>query len=608
LTPTHFIAAIRLGSEILAPPPERLRFYVQTAWTDCRETRRQSCWALGCAGNDFNLEGERAGATARSCWAAGWADLHNRGELDQRLNKLGPPPASSDLERIIVGYLIEGDEWLLQLRGPFALAIRDADNRIVLIRDQIGLCPLYYLATTQTIHFSSDLRALTELDAFGGKLDAIGLAHAVSGLWGDPSATAWRQIRRLPGGHKLRATSDGVRLQDYWQPGRRIRYQCGHTFADYARQAEALLNQALRRNLGPGRTALELSGGFDSATVAGFAAKNLASRQQRPLALTFDVDDPRYTDLPFAKTVAQMHGLDWQLVAVGASKSGASARATRWNDLPGNYLWDEAERMSAMANSAGAVRYLTGQFGDAVFVGMGWAALARYLRKFNVYHVLKHSYWGRRLPANFLELTRRHPWYAATMDRLRPSARCSFLNPDLRAETQLDQRLRQPSPLGRDAALQVREGNIRMPQFQRGVELHHRLAVEAKRAVGHPLADVDLVEFSLSVPPEYLVGQPANRRLQAAAAASVLPADVAKRSDKSDFTWSALDAIESQNPDALIERSVMAEHGWVDRDIAHGLLMKIRELERQRRPIGWELWELIGLVEAEVFLQGRPSE
>lgn len=608
MTPTHFIAAIQLGRGTLSAPPDRLRSHVRKLWTDSTEHCLPSCWALGCTETELSLNIERPGTAGKPCWAAGWADLHNRDELDQRLGKLGARPCSGDLERIVSGFLIEGERWLLQLRGPFALAVREQDDRIVLIRDQIGLCPLYYLATAQAIHFSSDLRALTELDVFDGTLDAVGLAHAVSGLWGDPGATAWRQIRRLPGGHRLQASSHGVRLEDYWQPARRIRYQSGNTFSDYARKTRALLHQAVKRNLGPGRTALELSGGFDSSTVAGFVAKNLADGEPRPLALTFDFEDSRYTDVPYARSVARMHDLDWRPVAVGASQSGAAERAERWKDLPGNYLWDEGERMSAMAKEAEAVRYLTGQFGDAVFVGMGWATLARYLRAFNVHYVLKHSHWGRRLPANLLDLLRRHPWSTAAADQLRPPTRCSFLHPDLRAKSQFDRRPRRPNPFDPDAGLQVRASNIRMPQFQRVIELHHRLAVEAQLAVGHPLADVDLVEFALSVPPEYLVGQPANRSLHAAAAAPALPREVAQRSGKADLTWTALDAVESQNPDRLIERSVLADYGWIDRGLAGDLLTRVREKERRRQPIGWDLWELIGLVETEVFLQSLQQE
>lgn len=562
----------------------------------------RSRWFIGDGQNevvDFSLQrsgGERT-------WAAGSVHLHNRREIDAQLEQRRIRPCATDLERLAAGFEASGESWFLRLRGPFAVVIGDSQGNILIVRDQVGVCPLYYLATTEAIYVSTDLRVLTELDGFDWSLDPLGLAHAVSALWGDPEATVWRQIRRLPAGHLMRISGGRMRLCDYWTPAERISFQTGGDFKEYAQGIEARLAQAVERNLGPGRTALDLSGGLDSSTIAGFVAGNAKRNGVRPLALTFDISDPRYTDRPFAETVAAMHDLDWQLIPVGASGTGARDRALRWRDLPGNYLWDEVELSRKLAAQAGACRYLTGHLGDVVFVGEGWAALMRHFYRPNLYYVFKHSHGGRRLPANLKEILRRHPWYAAAGDRLRPLDALSFLNPELRSAAGLDKRRVNPNPFHRNAALVARARNLRTPQLQRVLELLHRLAIETGLAVGHPLADVDLVEYVLSIPPEYFVGVPANRRLHAAAAETVLPGEVAARSDKADFTWSALDAVESQDPDGLLDRSVLAANGWIDRDRARAVLRRVRECEHRKEKSGGEVWEIIGLVETEVFLQ-----
>lgn len=586
----------------IPPPPGRLLSHVRRVWpaSECKMERAR--WFIGDEQNEVVDFSPQRGGYER-IWAAGSVHLHNRREIDAQLEKRGIRPCATDLQRIAAGFESSGESWFLRLRGPFAAVIGDSEGNILIARDQVGVSPLYYLATTDEIYVSTDLRVLTELDGFDWSLDPLGLAHAVSGLWGDPEATVWRQIRRLPAGHFIRISGGRMRLSDYWMPAERIRFQNGGDFIEYAEGIGTLLYQAVDRNLGPGRTALDLSGGLDSSTVAGFAAGNAKRNGVRPLALTFDISDPRYTDRPFAEAVAAMHDLDLQLIPVGASGTGARDRARRWRDLPGNYLWDEVEHSRKLAVQAGACRYLTGHMGDVVFVGEGWAALMRHFYRPNPYYVLKHSYWGRRLPANLVEILRRHPWYAAAGDRLRPLGALSFLNPELRSAAGLDKRRVNPNPLHRNAGLVARARNLRTPQLQRVLELLHRLAIETGLAVGHPLADVDLVEYVLSIPPEYFVGVPANRRLHAAAADTVLPGKVVARPDKADFTWSALDAVESQNPDGLLARSVLAANDWIDRDQARAVLRRVRECERRKKNIGGEIWEIVGLVETEVFLQ-----
>ncbi len=521
----------------------------------------------------------------------GRAELTNRADLDARLGTEG----STDVACVSALVDRDGLGGLGRLRGPFALGVQ-VGSRWHLVRDQLGTMPLYHRRLSDgVVQASTSVAPLA--DGLGiDDIDRVGAAFAVSGLWGDPTRTLWRDVRRLPAGHRLAIAHETNSPHDDWAPHRRLTQSERRPMADVAADVRRLLLQATERALmGATRSATELSGGFDSSTVAGSAALLTAPVQQ--LAYTWAGDDV-HADLPFAEDVARMHDLDLRRVPVGASPERASDRARRWRDAPGNYLIDEVERAMTDAVGAGATRYLTGHLGDLVFAGDVWLAFAEYVGRGELSKLRTITDRGRRVPEFVRDVAMTHP----RLRRRRPPAYTTSLSDDLAAAVH-DAGVSEGSfRPGRGQALAQRAGRLRTPQPQRVMEVLHQLGEDHGIAVRHPLVDVDLVEFLLTVPSGYLVGPPNNRCLHADAIDGIAPDSVRTRTDKARFDWSAMDAIEAASPDDLLADSVLASLRVVDEARSLRVLRDVRAAWADGKS-SHAGWELTGLIEAETFLR-----
>jgi asparagine synthase (glutamine-hydrolysing) len=596
----HFVAAIsRQGAGLVDPAPGLL-FLLRQQDSAISVFSQAGGWFAG--PRDYFLD-QRLQPNVTVGWAAGVANLHNRDEIDRILENTGPSPPGSDVERITRGYEAFGEDWFLQLRGPFSVLLCCKSGKVVVVRDQMGLSPVYYLSNSSGFYVSTDLRLLTELDCFERTPDPIGLTHVASGFWGNAETTVWRDVRRLPGGHCLAIRGDGVEVTDYWAPDKRLVIQRAAPMEYFAREIASRLRVAVDRCTGAGRVAMELSGGMDSSTIAGFVAQSGKQIGGPPIAVTWDIDDPRCDERHFARAVVDLHNLEWQLMSAHSTRQAAIDRSRRWQDAPGGYSCDQVERAQRLSRQLGATHYLTGNFGDSLFAGENWAGFMEYIYRMDPYNLLKYSHWGRRLIPNIRDLLKAHPTYLGYANRFRPLVDEGILARDLRAAAGLDRRPITVNPFDRQAPLQSRVRLLRQPQLQRVVELYCRFSSESGLIPGHPLADVDLVEYVLTVPPAYFMGRPANRVLQAEAAGPLLPDEVAHRADKADGTPYAISAILAQAPEALIKNSVMADNGWIDSDRAISALHQVLRLEADQQPVGKALWEIVGLVEAEIFLQ-----
>lgn len=545
----NFIAEVCLTKRQLSPPPSSLISHIDKAWSSVKSFRARTSWIISTTENAHIDFGKNSNDIL---WVGGVAQLTNRCGLDRILTRNGIEPCISDIQRIAKGFELFSSSWFLELRGLFSVVLLRRSGDVVIVRDQMGLCPFYYFLKKDTVLFSSDLRALTETGGFSQTLDPVGLAHSVSGEWGDSSRTTWLEIARLPSGHFLTFAEDRQRLTDYWAPETRLTINRDISFRDGVQHVHDLLQQSVDRYLNTGRASLELSGGMDSSSIAGFIANSSKTRQQ-PVALSWDINDSRSDDPRFANAVVAMHNFEHHRVPAGASRQSAIDRVIRWRDTPGAFLLDEIERAQAIAKASGATSYFTGYIGDAVFGGLEWAAFMEFVLGFDLYRTLKHAFWGRRLAKYSLQVLKMHPTYIQWNNRLRPQQYDGIIDTELWLAANLDDQDLDINPFNRDASLEARAKLVRLPLHSRNFETMYRIGCESNLATHHPLADVDLVEYILMLPASFFVGPPMNRTLESRAAIKFLPKIVQDRRSKGDGTWSAINGILALNPKMLIK-------------------------------------------------------
>src|SRR6266566_4419858 len=106
-----------------------------------------------------------------------------------------------DTETIVHLYEEHGDDFVVHLRGMFAIALwDDRRKRLVLARDRVGIKPLSYWVTPDGIAFCSELRSLLTLPRFPRRLDQRAIAAFLSlGYVPDP-LSAFAGVAKLPPG------------------------------------------------------------------------------------------------------------------------------------------------------------------------------------------------------------------------------------------------------------------------------------------------------------------------------------------------------------------------------------------------------------------------
>ena len=201
-----------------------------------------------------------------------------------------------------------------KLVGMFAFAYWDADQReLVLVRDPVGIKPLFYGRFGGTFLFSSTLSAMRQHPDFEGCISPEALAAYFRYSYVPAPLSIIANVYKLPPGHVLSVGQDGTqRLDCYWDARDAARRGLAEPFdasdAEIADAFDRLLRESIRGCLiSDVSLGSFLSGGIDSSLVAALMQSEGLGR-----AKTFTVGfaDARYDESSYARQVAAHLGCD----------------------------------------------------------------------------------------------------------------------------------------------------------------------------------------------------------------------------------------------------------------------------------------------------------
>ena len=106
-------------------------------------------------------------------------EIFNFQELRRELEEKGHRfRTKTDVEVILHLYEEEGLDFPNRLNGQFAIALYDGRaKRLLLVRDQIGICPLFYTIVGEQVVFASEIKGILEYPGVERRLNQIGRAH-----------------------------------------------------------------------------------------------------------------------------------------------------------------------------------------------------------------------------------------------------------------------------------------------------------------------------------------------------------------------------------------------------------------------------------------------
>lgn len=247
-------------------------------------------------------------------------EVYNFAELRAELEAAGRRfRGHSDTEVLLHVYAAWGLDGLKRLEGIFGFALWDPERRrLLLMRDRLGIKPLFYASGRNGLAFGSEIKAVLAAGGIDDTLDDQAFAEY---LWygnAYEDRTMYRAVRAVPPGHWLIVEDGRPRLEGWWRLETWIeRPPTARNPHEAAEQVREALDAAVRRQLvADVPVGIFLSGGVDSSAIAA-SAMSVQSKALSSYAVGFDFDRG-INELPKARRVAGHLGLDHHEMRVSA--------------------------------------------------------------------------------------------------------------------------------------------------------------------------------------------------------------------------------------------------------------------------------------------------
>ncbi|MFE6699769.1 asparagine synthase (glutamine-hydrolyzing) [Streptomyces sp. NPDC057718] len=201
-------------------------------------------------------------------------EVYNYTELRDELRRRGHRFLTrSDTEVVLHGYLEWGEAVAERLNGMFAFAVWDSRvEKLVMIRDRMGVKPLYYSGTDDGVLFGSEPKAILANALADRAVDLEGLRELVS-FTQTPGSSVWCGMNEVVPGGVVTVDRSGLRERRYWTlPTRPHTDDQKTTIATVRELLEDIVGRQLVSDV-PRCTLL--SGGLDSSVITALAAAKL---------------------------------------------------------------------------------------------------------------------------------------------------------------------------------------------------------------------------------------------------------------------------------------------------------------------------------------------
>jgi asparagine synthase (glutamine-hydrolysing) len=454
--------------------------------------------------------------------------------------------SNSDTEVVLRAYRTWGVDAFRRMRGMFALALWDNRKRdLLLARDLLGIKPLYYYSDKHVLVFASEVRALLASQLVPRTLSSDGLDSYLGTGSIEAPLTIVNGVKQLLPGQCMRVRA-GIDRQ----------IEVGiHEFADtspppvvFRSRAEAVarlrseLEESVRLHLvSDVPLGVFLSGGIDSSALVALTSR-LTGQPPRTFSVVFD--EPEYTEAPHARAVAARFRTDHSETRLTEDQLlDMLPHALASLDQP---TMDGINTfvVSKTVKNAGVTVALSGLGGDELFAGYpsfkralkvdAMSPLAkRFLRTASGVGKLvlngstqRSKFWQLAAsdcaPADVYRITRQlfPPDYARRVANVRRMTRRA---------PHADRLCLEPAA---DVVNQISELELRGYMTNTLLRDTDAMSMAHSLEVRVPLVDVKVVEFALSLPGKWKLGNGTNglaKPLLADAVADLLPRDLLVR-------------------------------------------------------------------------------
>ncbi len=235
-------------------------------------------------------------------------EVYNHAELRRELEGLGHRFTSRCDTEVVLHAFLEWDVAAFgRLRGMFAAAFwNEAGRRLVLLRDRMGIKPLYYSRHGQDLYFGSEMKAILLHPEIERNLNPRALDRYLAMNYAPGTETLVEGIQKLAPGYWLEWRDGAVTTEAFWtlkfQPDARIDLPSAKA------ELDGLLQASVREHLiSDAPLGVWSSGGLDSSTILHYAVQCSPARLK-----TFSVSfrGRSFDETPYFREVARRYGTD----------------------------------------------------------------------------------------------------------------------------------------------------------------------------------------------------------------------------------------------------------------------------------------------------------
>ncbi|MGH9583831.1 MAG: asparagine synthase (glutamine-hydrolyzing) [Bryobacteraceae bacterium] len=325
------------------------------------------------------------------CIVAFNGEIYNHVELRRELESLGHRFQSHcDTEVALHAFVQWDTDCFRRFRGMFAAAFwQESRRRLVLVRDRIGIKPLYYTTHNGSIYFGSELKAIFEHSEIPRRLSEKALGYFLAFNYVPTPLTLVEGIEKLEPGAWLECTPGKQRKEHYW----RNRFSPQAIGLEEAcEELDSLLQSSIAEHLvSDVPVGIWASGGLDSSTILHYAAQNSAVPPET-FSISFSgkrFDESRYFRLLRDHYGTRHHELD---LSADLDLTSAIHEISYYSDEPSA----DAGALPVWFLSRMTARHVTvalsGEGADEIFGG------------YQTYLADRYAHWARRFPAPLLRL------------------------------------------------------------------------------------------------------------------------------------------------------------------------------------------------------------
>lgn len=288
-------------------------------------------------------------------------EIYNFRELAQGLGCR----TNCDTEVILRLYERDGEDFVKQLNGMFAIAVIDQRKQsILLYRDRVGQKPLYLYDDGKRLLFASEIKSLFAMGV-KAEMNWEGFDAYLTYNFVPPPITLYKNINHLMPGHMLKISPEGTESRCWWNLAEQpVESRSEESWCEEIIDTlQAAVKIRLRADVPLGAF---LSGGIDSSSVVSLMSQELPHSVQ---TFCIGFDDPRFDESKYAQEVADQFRTSHTCEVLNPNLTASWPLTVYHNDQPhGDVSFMPTYRVSQLARQSVKV-VLTGDGGDELFAG-----------------------------------------------------------------------------------------------------------------------------------------------------------------------------------------------------------------------------------------------